>query len=431
METNQLTTLSNHYPNNNERYPSAQPYFRPTAVLPQPYPKDLFDSQKTTEHPTPTSKNESNTAQKGISTNTAILSGLALFATGVIGTFLLKKGGAAGTIKEVLPKEMNAVFERLGLTGDATVEELLPAIDNLVNTHNDSLQRLQQKLTNVEEQLAAAKKAGGDITTLQAEKEQLTQQLNDAKTKLTKEQQAHTQTKNTLQQKEKELAAAKQVEGDIATLQAEKAQLTQALSKQKQTLAETQQPLQATTNNKATPEQTVSQQSTREPKTLTELREMDWNPETEIYWKWQTKIAQSLRQSIQECTKNYNTNPTTYLQENPKKLTPFWRAINTEKAIVTEHAEKAGVRPELYFFVQPCTENSDYRLLMPASCYQGDDATLHYFKKFFLLADDESRHSLSDRNNQRYPNVNIELIKPAIINHNGEIIERGVIKYKA
>jgi hypothetical protein len=127
--------------------------------------KDSFERQK----PVPEAAHSAKEAisppeKKGIPTTTAILGGLGLFATGATTAYIASRTGlqkltntASNTIKEVLPKELEAVFTTLGLKADAEVSELLPAIETLTTKHSDTLDALQTKLHETETTLLEEK----------------------------------------------------------------------------------------------------------------------------------------------------------------------------------------------------------------------------------------------------------------------------------
>jgi len=235
MNTHQLNNTPNTYPNNGRPLLPSSNYPKPMVVTPHPQEaqkKDSFERQKPVPEETHSAQKAiSPPEKKGITTTTAILGGLGLFATGATTAYLVSRTGlqklpntVSNTIKEVLPKELEAVFTTLGLKADAEVSELLPAIDNLVNNHKEAMNILQQKLSNVQKQLIAATQTGGDVTTLQVEKEKLTQQLDElqktlekTKSELQTEQHNHTKTRETITQQQETIDTLQQTLNETKT----------------------------------------------------------------------------------------------------------------------------------------------------------------------------------------------------------------------
>jgi hypothetical protein len=190
------TSFNSSYPNSRGYLPS----YPSNTANPMTLGTYQQPPQRSDKQTNPATIQPSGKEGSGISVTTALLGGLALFATGVVSTLVFKNKGkvSSNAITETLPKELEDVFRKLELQTDAKVSELVPAIEKMSTQHNDAIQVLQKKLTDVEAQLSAAKKTGGDLVTLKAEKEQLTQQLKELRQQLTTEQASHATTKQKL-----------------------------------------------------------------------------------------------------------------------------------------------------------------------------------------------------------------------------------------
>jgi hypothetical protein len=259
---NGYNTTNGAYPANravSDAYPTTgqPPLYNPTnASLPaKPDSFERYEKTKATNAPIKRKEKQPHlptivapaVQPKGLSTGVAVLGGLALLVTGGVGTYFagkhldwFKAGQSASTavattVKEVLPKEMEAVFEKLGLSKDAKIEDIVPMMEklkadiNALKTGNaKTVADSESNIKNLEAQLVASKNTNGDVGALNADKAKLEQDLAKEKQALQQALEAHQAALGNHQQTilEKEQA--------LATLQTEVERLTGALAEKDQ-----------------------------------------------------------------------------------------------------------------------------------------------------------------------------------------------------
>jgi hypothetical protein len=457
MENYQFNQPPNGYHHPNRIYPPQPPlgYLPPTNKPTNPSPPVTQDSfeRKTTKKPTaspseaqPVKPKKVPAQPKGISTGIALLGGLALLTTGSVVTYLVgnhfKWGKAADsasakvteTVKEVVPKEIEAVLKQLGLKADATEKEILLALEKLGNdnnafeTANQQIEGLNKQVSdfetevnNLKEQLTAAQNTNGDVSTLNVEIKKLEQKLRDAEQALQKAKNAHTIELQNQSDTHQQVIGEKAQQ--LADLQAEVERLQGSTPPvQENSLNRNPKEVDTTTEKRTSVVQ--GEEPINEPEEIPKIEPTQASdpPPEEIRKPKVSSVENYNYPDIPELVADYNQNPAEYTSGSSKGVMVSMDEASTA-AIWGGRGNLSEFLPKIEKdskgnYIRVCKQTTDdHALLVPKSNLNINDHNRGTLENLFVVDDQRSSDSHT-----------IILEEPAILDSENQIVKMGKIK---